>query len=203
MSNKLACAFTGHRPERFSFGYDDEDEKCIRLKLLMANEVVKLIEKGVTQFYTGMAQGVDHYGAEIILHMKRQYPHIELIAVLPCETQANRWLPAQRERYFNILAACNDVITLRTHYTPQCMLERNRYLVNHAKYLLAVYDGSHVGGTAYTVNYARKKQREITVIHPDSLVVSSDVSLVDLKQRKEFRIFPGRQKGDGLVNPVL
>lgn len=203
MSNKIACAFTGHRPERFSFGYDNEDEKCIRLKLLMANEIAKLIEKGVFLFYTGMAQGVDQYGAEIILDMKRQYPHIHLIAVLPCETQANRWLPAQRERYFNILADCNDVITLRAHYTPHCMLERNRYMVDHAEYLLAVYDGGHEGGTAYTVHYARKKQREIIVIHPDSLKVFSDVSLEALEQRMQLRILPGRRKGDGVLNRVL
>lgn len=203
MSYKIACAFTGHRPERFSFGYDNEDEKCIRLKLIMANEIAKLIEKGVFLFYTGMAQGVDQYGAEIILDMKRQYPHIQLIAVLPCETQANKWPPAQRERYFNILAVCNDVITLRAHYTPKCMLERNRYMVDQAEYLLAVYDGGNEGGTAYTVHYARKKQRKISVIHPDSLEVLSGASFDALEQRKQLRILPGRQKGDGVVNHVL
>lgn len=203
MSYKISCAFTGHRPERFSFGYDNEDEKCIRLKLLMANEIVKMIEKGAFLFYTGMAQGVDQYGAEIILDMKRQYPHIQLIAVLPCETQANKWPPAQRERYFNILAACNDVITLRAHYTPKCMLERNRYMVDQAEYLLAVYGGGNEGSTAYTIRYARKKKREISVIHPDSLEVVSGASFEALEQRKQLRILPGRQKGDGVVNHVL
>ena len=92
-------------------------------------------------FLTGMAQGVDQWAAEIVLAMKRSYPHIQLIAVLPCETQANKWSQEQRERYFNTLAVCDDVITLNARYTPQCMLERNRYMVDHAGYLLAVYDG--------------------------------------------------------------
>jgi len=203
MSKRKSCVFTGHRPVRFSFGYDDEDEKCIQLKEIMANEIVKLIEQGVFHFYTGMSLGVEQYGAEIILEMKGQYPHIQLIAVLPCETQANRWFPAQREQYFNILASCNDVITLRTHYTPQCMLERNRYLIDHAKYLLAVYDGSDGGNTASTVQYARKKKRDIIVIHPDSLEVFSGVDVEVLERRKQLRILTRRENGNGAINPIL
>lgn len=185
-----ACSFTGHRPQRFSFGYDEEDKKCIQLKLVMARQVNLLIESGVSVFYTGMAQGVDQYGAEIVLAMKRQYPHIRLIAVLPCETQANKWSPEQRERYFNTLAECDDVITLQTRYTPQCMWERNRYMVDHAGYLLAVYDGGGKGGTAYTVRYARVKKREIITVHPDTLEVVSGVDFEALERRKQLRILP-------------
>jgi uncharacterized phage-like protein YoqJ len=122
--------------------------------------------------------------------MKRQYPHIQLIAALPCETQANKWSPAQRERYFNTLAACDDVITLSAHYTQQCMRERNNYMVDHAEYLLAVYDGSGKGGTAHTVRYAREKQQEIIVIHPDTLEVVSAVDFEALERRKQLRILP-------------
>ena len=194
MPSGKACVFTGHRPMRFSFGYDEEDDRCIYLKLIMAQEIVKLIESGVSLFYTGMAQGVDQWGAEIILSMKKQYPHIQLIAVLPCETQANRWSPAQRERYFNMLAVCDDVITLRAHYMPQCILERNRYMVDRADYLLAVYDGSGKGGTAYTVRYVREKKREIIVIHPDTLEVMSTVDFETLERRKQLRILPGKEE---------
>ena len=190
----VACAITGHRPMRFSFGYDEEDEKCRRLKLAMAVQINALIESHISAFYTGMAQGVDQWGAEIILTMKRQYPHVRLIAVLPCETQADKWSVEQRERYFNTLAECDDVITLNTHYTPQCMLERNRYMVDHSDYLLAVYDGGGKGGTAYTVRCAREKKREIIAIHPDSLEIISAVDWEALERRKQFRILPGREE---------
>ena len=39
----VACAFTGHRPMKFSFGYDEEDERCIRLKLVMAQQIASLL----------------------------------------------------------------------------------------------------------------------------------------------------------------
>ncbi|MFA0814544.1 MAG: SLOG family protein [Anaerofustis sp.] len=192
MSMEMACAFTGHRPVRFSFGYDEEDEKCIRLKLTLAAQINRLIESGVSTFYTGMALGTDQWCAGIVLDMKRQYS-IRLIAVLPCETQASKWSPEQRERYFNMLAVCDDVITLNTRYTPQCMLERNRYMVDHATYLLAVYDSKNKGGTAYTVRYAREKKRQIIVIRPDTLEIVSAVDFEALERRKQIRILPKKE----------
>lgn len=193
MSIEMACAFTGHRPVRFSFGYDEEDEKCLRLKLVLARQISALIEGGVSLFYTGMALGTDQWCAGIVLDMKRQYPNVRLTAVLPCETQANKWSPEQRERYFNTLAECDDVITLNARYTPGCMLERNRYMVDHAHYLLAVYDGGGKGGTAYTVRYAREKKREIIVIRPDLLEVVSAVDFEALERRKQLRILPKKE----------
>ncbi len=51
-------------------------------------------------------------------------------------------------------------------YREGCMLKRNRYLVDHATCLLAVYNGEWRGGTAMTVRYARKLGREIIVLNP-------------------------------------
>jgi len=44
------------------------------------------------------------------------------------------------------------------------MFKRNQYLVDHAAHIMAVYDESGRGGTAYTVTYAKKKDRVITLI---------------------------------------
>lgn len=195
MKTILTCAFTGHRPMRFSFGYDEEDERCVQLKKVLAEQVETLIRCGVSTFYSGMGLGVDTWGAGIVLGKKKQYTNVRLIAVLPCETQANRWSPEQRERYFNTLAECDDVITLNTHYTPDCMFQRNRYLVDHADYLLAVYDGREKGGTAYTVRYAQQKSRQIVVIRPDTLEVVSKDELEALARRKRLRVLSADETG--------
>ena len=44
-------------------------------------------------------------------------------------------------------------------------------MVDCAGTLLAVFDGINKGGTAYTVRYAREKERSIITIHPDTLAV--------------------------------
>ena len=98
-----------------------------------------------------------------------EYPNIRLITVVPHEGQANGWSEAWRERYFRIHELSTEVITLAYRYSRDCYHVRNRYLVDNADKLLTLYNGGATGGTAYTVNYARQKNREIIVIDPNTL----------------------------------
>jgi uncharacterized phage-like protein YoqJ len=167
------CAFTGHRPANYSFKCDENDLRCKELKKIMTDCVESLITRGVNRFLSGVALGADIWAAEIINEMKKKHTDISLIAVRPCETQANRWPKDDKIRYFEILQLCDEVKTLKTNYTRSCMFERNRYLVDNAQYLIAIYDGSKKGGTAYTVKYGVKKKIEMTLIHPGTLSVTS------------------------------
>ncbi len=54
------------------------------------------------------------------------------------------------------------------------MLDRNRFLVERASTLLAVYNGERRGGTAATVRYAQKMGREIIVIDPITRLISHE-----------------------------
>ena len=76
------------------------------------------------------------------------------------------WSASARELYFSILGQADEVVYVSREYRDGCMLKRNRYLVDHAACLLAVYNGEWRGGTAMTVRYARKKGREIIIINP-------------------------------------
>ena len=164
------CCFSGHRPTKLPFGYDETHPSCLRLKAALFGEAGRLREEGVTTFLSGMAQGTDMIAAEIVLDMRRAYPgnNIRLVAVVPYEGQADRWSIEYRERYFNILSKADEVMTLRKRYTDSCMQERNRYMVNASAHLVAVCGGAG-GGTRYTVDYAIKKGLEVIIINPDTL----------------------------------
>lgn len=99
-------------------------------------------------------------------------PTLKLHCVLPCESQADKWSAFARERYTAILSAANKVTYVRRKYTSGCMLERNRYLVDHADVLLAVYNGEWWGGTAATVRYAQKSSKHLIIIESASLQVT-------------------------------
>ena len=90
-----------------------------------------------------------------------EHPNIRLVTVVPHEGQANRWTESWRERYFRVLELSSEVITLSSHYTSGCYHTRNRYLVDHCDKLLALYNGGGKGGTAYTVQNARQRNKEI------------------------------------------
>ena len=61
-----ACAFTGHRPRKFPWGYDEMDARCVSLKSVLAEQIEQLTRNGVTQFLSGMGR------AETPLHPSMQ-----------------------------------------------------------------------------------------------------------------------------------
>lgn len=105
-----------------------------------------------------------------IAELKKTYPDITLESAIPCETQAAKWNAAMRERYYGIAAQCDKETLLQTHYTPDCMDKRNRYMVDHADYIIAVWDGKP-SGTGKTVMYAQSKGKVIIKVNPATLTV--------------------------------
>ena len=163
---KTACAFTGHRPKSLSWGYDESAPGCVLLKEVLAAQISALAEQGVTDFLSGMAQGVDLWCAQIVLDLKKKNPALKLHANLPCEGQESKWSVSAREIYHSILEQADEVVYVGQEYSRGCMLERNRYMVDHSSILLAVYNGTYRSGTGMTVRYAQKLGREVIIIDP-------------------------------------
>ena len=147
------CAFTGHRPNSFPWKYDETARDCVLLKKVLAGQIDALVGEGVTEWLSGMALGTDH-------------------CILPCEGQEVKWPKAEQERYRSILRQADEVVYVSRAYHSDCMLERNRYMVDRASILLAVYNGTRRSGTGMTVNYADAKHRMITIINPITREVS-------------------------------
>lgn len=141
-------------------------EQSVKLKKEMKSIVIELVEKhSVTHFISGMAIGVDMIAAEIVLELKKGYPQITLECAIPCETQAVKWSEKYRNRYFSLIEQSDKETMLQTHYTPDCMMKRNAYMVDKSDYVIAVWSGSP-SGTGKTVMYAKKKNKTIIQIKP-------------------------------------
>lgn len=162
----FTCAFTGHRPQKFPWGFNDTDARCVALKDALDTQIIQLAASGVTDFFSGMALGVDQWATLSVLSLRKKNRAIKLHCILPCESQADKWEYEAMKLYQSILRQADSVVYVSKAYTPDCMLERNRYLVSHASIVLAVYNGEQRGGTAATVRYARKLGREIYILDP-------------------------------------
>ena len=73
-------------------------------------------------------------------------------------------------------------------YSKDCYYIRNRYLVDHADIVLAVYDmqANKRSGTGYTVHYAQAQSKPIIVIDPDDFHIGFSGSDA---QKKYFNFF--------------
>lgn len=161
---RKSCAFTGHRPKKFPWGYDETDFRCVALKKELTAQIKKLVDAGYTDFFSGMAQGADTWAALAVLALKRENPALKLHCILPCEGQADQWSASARALYSSILEQADEIVYVSQAYSKGCMLKRNRYLVDHTACLLAVYNGEQRGGTAMTVRYARKMGRKLVLL---------------------------------------
>lgn len=162
------CAFTGHRPNGFSFGYNEYSPDCISLKHKINNEIRKLYENGTKCFITGCAMGVDMWAAEEVMELKKEFGDIKLLAAVPFEGTEEKWSEAYKERYRNIISNCDRVKYICDGYTKSCYLVRDRFMVDHADVVLAVYNRKRRrSGTGYTVNYAIKMGKPVVIIEPE------------------------------------
>ncbi|MBQ6594761.1 MAG: DUF1273 family protein [Clostridia bacterium] len=158
-------AFTGYRPQKMPFGFDETDGRCLEFKRRLYSTIECLIHQGYGHFISGGALGMDMYAAEAVIALKYTYPQITLEMVSPFDDQAAKWEPQYRSRR-EMLFDSADVITATGHaYTRSAMFIRNRYLVNNADILLAAYDGQS-GGTQMTVQYARRMGIQVCCIRP-------------------------------------
>ena len=153
---KECCCFTGHRPEKLPWGGREDDPLCLSLKRRMDRTLDTVVRQGYRHFLCGMALGCDLYFGEAVLRLKERQSGITLEAAIPCPTQADRWTKRDRARYERILAGCDYQTMVSHRYDPWCMQRRDRYMVDHASMIIAVYDGTS-GGTAYTLGYAMRK----------------------------------------------
>ncbi len=162
MGKEKTCCFTGHRELPTGWGRR-------KLALQLKKVIVDQIEKGVLFFGAGGALGFDTLAAQTVLKLKKEYPDIKLILVLPCLTQTRGWPAADVAEYERIKAQADKVVYTSQEYTKGCMFKRNRHLVNYSSVCIC-YKTKDNGGTAYTVDYAQKQGLKIiNIAEEDSL----------------------------------
>ena len=146
------CCFTGHReipPERRA-------EIVGRLERV----IVSLYQRDIQYYGAGGARGFDCLAAQTVLRLRESCPDMKLILVLPCLTQTRGWRPEDIAEYERIKAQADKVVYTAQQYTKGCMHKRNRHLVDNSS-VCVCYLNRESGGTAYTVDYARKNGLEI------------------------------------------
>lgn len=170
MTPERTCCFTGHRPAKLPWGFDEGDPRCLALKAAIARELEGLYRQDFRHFLSGMAQGCDLYFAQAVLDLRARRPDVTLECALPFAGQAQRWPEADRARWQSILDACDVETVVQEHYDRFCMHRRDRYMVDRSRCILAVFDGTP-GGTRYTLNYAMDRRLEILLLdlnHPQA-----------------------------------
>ena len=165
----MRVAFTGHRPEQLHIGHNELSEEGQALRDFIINEIRVLEQAGADTFFCGAARGADIICGELVMQEKQAHPELKLICVIPFAEQARGWAMNWAFRYRELLRNADQIVLMCSNYQRGCYHMRNRYMVDNCDLLIAIYNGENNGGTAYTVNYARERGKEILIIDPNTL----------------------------------
>ena len=164
MTKPIRCAIIGQNPMRFPWGFDEEDDRCRKLKIELAQQIMVLCQGGVSQFLVACDCGVGLYAAEIVNGLRATTDHdLMLLCYTPHEEQATKWAPYLRERYFDVLEKCTYISAVCEVGAPEAQLQAYRKIIDLADVVLAVYDrntpptgGAEDSALAYAMDVARK-----------------------------------------------
>ncbi len=155
-----SCCFTGYRPQKFPFDLVKGNREYTEFENLLTNTVLDLCDRGIVTFYTGMAMGFDIVAAETVLDIRECYGAVRLVAAIPFSGQSSRFDETWKKRYERILRAADETVLLSDTYYKGCFENRNQFMVDNSDVVVTWFDGQK-GGTASTLYYAQKNEKEI------------------------------------------
>ncbi len=168
LEKNYTCCFSGHRPDKLPWGYNEKDIRCIEQKFRLELAIIKALSEGYKNFITGMAIGTDMYCAEIVLGLKKDYPQIVLECAIPFDGQALNYSEQLRSRYKKITDSADILTVLAKEYSKSCFMIRNKYMVDKSSLLIAIFGGGS-GGTKNTIEYAKRNDVETVVLNPGGI----------------------------------
>ena len=135
------------------------------------NQISKLRGEGCTRFAVSMDCGVGLYAAETLHGLKEQDDALKTICFVPYEEQATKWTPELRDRYFNALAACTEVVNVAYEKTVGCEFKAYLEAIKDADTLIAVYDPDDPLCERETaaVAVAEMLNRQVIIVDPKAI----------------------------------
>ena len=150
-----------------------EDKFCSKMKMELAQQIMVLRQRGVSQFLTACDCGVGLYAGEIVNGLRTTDRDLILICYTPHEEQATKWAPYLRERYFDMLINCTCMSAVGKVGVSDAQFRAYKKIIDLADVVLGVYDlGSAALGDAedralaYAVDSAH---RPVLVLDPIKL----------------------------------
>ena len=136
MSKETTATFIGHKE---CYGVEACD---------IREEVIKLIEMGITDFLNGGMGRVDWMCAKIVFDLKKDYPHIHNYLVIPYLT-----FNILEKKYFDSIIYPEG---FEKYHFKSAIPARNKYLIENSSAALCYVTHSW-GGAAQTLERAQKK----------------------------------------------
>lgn len=151
-------AGTGHRPPRLGLSYSRSDLDRLTKFAITYLKSRADYALGELSIISGMALGWDQALASAAIALD-----LVFICAIPFEGQEGKWPKAAQDFYTLIINHASRVVCVGSkNNITVAFHSRDRWMVDNAAEMLALYNGGAYGGTFNTLEYAKKKQKQVT-----------------------------------------
>lgn len=142
---------TGHRLELI--GYENYNK--------LVDYIVSILPTyNATKIICGMALGFDQALAEAAIQL-----NIPFVAAVPFKGQEFVWPEIAKIKYNDILnKALEVIIVCEGGFATKKYFIRDHFMIDNSEAVIALYNGQKKGGTAATVKYAKKQNKQVSNI---------------------------------------
>lgn len=147
MADKVVC-FAGHRFDWQNIGIEE----------LLRQKIIELIEKGYNVFYDGGKGYFDQLSANIVIGLKKKYPHIKIYKILTYYHHDNEKYRLSKNYDGSILPEIEEF-----HYKTK-ITKRNEWIVDNSDILVCHVYETFKSGAFNTVKYAKKINKPIIYV---------------------------------------
>lgn len=172
---------SGYKP--YELGIFDEKHPGVKvIKLAIKQQLIALIDDGLELVVISGQPGVELWGAEVVLELKKDYPTLKLAVVTPFQEQEGRWKESVKLQYKDILTAADSVKTTsdKPYTGPEQFQKRDQTVLTHTDGLLLLFDDEKGGSPRYLKEKAEKHANKgpftlITIDAYDLQVIEEDL----------------------------
>ncbi|WP_068777334.1 DUF1273 domain-containing protein [Paenibacillus sp. FJAT-26967] len=159
MKNLLVTGYRAHELNIFN----EKHEGIPYIKKAIAGKLVPLIEEGLEWVITAGQYGVDLWACEVVIELKKLYPHLQLSVITAYENPEEKWKEDKQDFYRRILQGVDYYAAVsKQPYSGVWQLKaRDDLLLRKTDGILLFYDEeAGEGSPKFMKERALKKQED-------------------------------------------
>ncbi|MFJ8520119.1 DUF1273 domain-containing protein [Lysinibacillus xylanilyticus] len=148
---------TGYRPHELGI-FNDKHPGIAIIKKALENRLRILIDEGLEWVIISGQQGVETWGIEVILTLRKEFPHLKYAVITPFLEQEKNWQEQKKEKYQTLVAQADFVtsVTKKPYEAPWQFIEKDKFIIQNTDGLLLIYDEENEGSPKYMKRLAEK-----------------------------------------------
>jgi len=168
-----SCAILGHSPNHFYCGWNEESQICNRIKQMITDNIISLINDGVTEFNVVGDPGIGLWSAEILTDFQKTNSNIEINIMEPYKRHTSSWPKMLKERYESLFNKCQNVFCCSGYRTKTALLKAYFDIIEESDMVLVVYESEseYVDIVDSAICFAERLGSSIILIHTSTFEI--------------------------------